>query len=569
MTVNNPIVKTQAAAKHKTMADLFCGAGGSSTGALQALKKKGYTTDLFAANHWDVAIATHQKNHPTSRHRCKDIDLIRPRDVVPSGHLDLFWASPTCTHHSNAAGGRPTEDQKRADGWDVLRWVEQLDIDNIGLENVPEWQNWGPCTPIEYDENDKPIKGTGQPIKAKKGLYFRKFIETLQITHNVEYRVLNCADYGSPTTRRRLFVLARKGDTPIVWPKQTHYNPKKKKPVGRGLKPWMSARDHVIDWSIKGTSIFNRKADGKKALSKNTIRRIYAGLWEYGLKDWILNNQGESRRAQSPDDPLGAVLGSNHKYLIEPIEVNTTEELATFLTGFTMSAGGPELKALPTDSPLRAVLGRDHQALVEPYLVRLSNNEDADDLDIPAKTLTTRNKNGLAEGKIEAFTFKMAHSGNPDHLYIDAIDDPISCITNKNSHGLIQGESFIIPQCSGTEHLSIDKPMSTVLGNGRGNGLATPVITPFLVQFNTTDRTLQPVDKPIGALGTKERYALCIPQFGIVVDILFRMLQPHELAAAQGFPKGYIFTGNKSEIVKQIGNAVPPPMAKALVGCLI
>lgn len=548
MTQNSRLKNTAIKAR---VVDLFCGAGGTSTGAKRALKKKGYAVELLAINHWDVAVATHTANHPEARHLCKAVDSVNPLDVIPGRHLDLFVASPTCIHHSRARGGKPTEDQKRADGWDVLRWVENLDIDNILLENVAEWQDWGP---VDH--------ATGKPIPEQKGLYFRRFIETLQVTHNVEYRVLNCADYGDPTTRKRLFVIARKGETPITWPKQTHYNPKKPKPAGR-LRPWKTAAEHVIDWSLKGTSIFTRKTDGKRELSPNTVRRIMSGLFEHGLRDWILNNQGTERRTRGTDEPVAAVLGSNHKYLVEPIEVGGMEELQAYLTQAFGERGGQRPRTRSENSPVWTVTAQNRTGVCQPFIVRFKNNETAESIDKPLKGQTTKNANGLAD--VKPFVFNMAHSVNPDHRYTQSSHEPLSVITAKASHGFVEGESYMIPQFSTLEHRSLKLPVNAVTASSRGIG----IVTPFLVQFNTKDRQLRPVTEPIGAVTTKDRFGLCIPQFGIVVDILFRMLQPHELAAAQGFPKNYKFTGNKSEIVKQIGNAVPGHTAEALVSVLI
>lgn len=192
-------------------ADLWCGGGGSSTGIANAIKKLGYKLDLTACNHWSVAVATHQKNHPTARHYNKEIDSINPLALFEDRKLDLLWASPECVHHSRARGGKPRDEQRRADAWDLQRWIEKLYVKTIIIENVREFVDWGPL-----GEDNK-------PLKSKKGVYFKQFIDFLKILYTVEYRVLNCADYGDPTTRERFFLIAKRGkNKKIFFPEPTH-----------------------------------------------------------------------------------------------------------------------------------------------------------------------------------------------------------------------------------------------------------------------------------------------------------------------------------------------------------
>ena len=133
-------------------ADLFCGAGGSATAVFQAAGQDGFRVEMTAVNHWETAVETHSQNHPGARHLCADLDSLNPRKAVPGGKLDLLWASPECTHHSRARGGRPMEDQSRATAWCVLRWAEALAIETILIENVCEFVEWGPLYPSDYAE---------------------------------------------------------------------------------------------------------------------------------------------------------------------------------------------------------------------------------------------------------------------------------------------------------------------------------------------------------------------------------------------------------------------------------
>lgn len=243
-------------------ADLFCGGGGTSTGMIAAFEKRGVDYELVGVNHWDKAIETNRLNH-RGRYRRDGVERVSPRELVPGGRLHILWASPECTNHSRAKGGRPKDEQSRATAWDVLKWPQELFIDRIYIENVEEFLEWGPC-----DE-------TGHPIAKKKGEIFRQYIRALKaFGYRVDYQVMNAADFGAPTCRRRLIIQAVRGrNQKIRWPEPTHA----KVPGLFGEKPWRAARE-IIDWNIRGTSIFERK----KPLAANTLRRIYSGIAKHG-----------------------------------------------------------------------------------------------------------------------------------------------------------------------------------------------------------------------------------------------------------------------------------------------
>ncbi len=192
--------------------DLFCGAGGTSAGLYDAADELGYIVNLLAINHWDVAIETHIRNHRAANHICESLDNVNPRDVVPDRFLDIMVASPECIHHSNARGGKPRDEQSRASAWHVLRWAEALRIEGILIENVPEFRDWRPLT-----KKGKPDK------RYAKGCTYRAFLNALaSLGYTLEDRVLNAADYGDATSRRRVFILARRGRKKITWPEITH-----------------------------------------------------------------------------------------------------------------------------------------------------------------------------------------------------------------------------------------------------------------------------------------------------------------------------------------------------------
>jgi DNA (cytosine-5)-methyltransferase 1 len=249
------------------LADLFCGAGGTSSGAVEAIAALGYRAELTAINHWDVAIATHSTNHPDARHLCTAVDDVNPRSLYREGELDLLWASPECTHHSTARAGRPINEQSRATAHCVTRWAEALRPPAILVENVPAFSTWGP------------IGTNNRPLKSRKGETFQAWLHLLRaLGYTVDYRVLCAADYGDPTTRERLFVQAVRGRRRIVWPDATHAANTEADLFGPSdRKPWVPVRD-VIDWSIPIHSINGRK----RPLAENTLQRIEEGLREYG-----------------------------------------------------------------------------------------------------------------------------------------------------------------------------------------------------------------------------------------------------------------------------------------------
>lgn len=388
--------------------DLFCGAGGTSTGMLQAGTSLGIDINLLAVNHWDKAIATHSLNHPNVRHLCESLDRIIPSDAVLSGRLGLLAASPECTHHSNAAGGRPRSDQSRATAWHVCRWAADLTVDNIFIENVAEFQNWGP------------LDGNGKPIKKRRGETFQAFVQALRsMNYRVEYRIQNAADFGDPTSRRRLILLARRGNRGIVWPDHSHGD--------LTSSPHVAASE-IIDWSIPASPISKRK----KPLAANTMRRIEEGLRRYGGREFIV----------------------------------------------AMEHGG---RTVPASDPLPTV---------------------------------TCAKGG-------AF-----------------------------------GVAYLLPQQSGGVLRPVTRPVPTISTSG-----AIGLIVEYY-----GNGSARPVSEPLPTITCRDRFAL-VQAMG--ADVYFRMLQPHELAAAMSFPSGYQFSGTKTDAVKQIGNAVPVRLARAHCAALL
>lgn len=601
------LARTRASRLPKTfsIADLFCGAGGTSKGACEAAEELGYAPNLTAINHWPVAIETHTRNHPGARHLCTGIDSVNPRDLYAPGELQLLWASPECTHHSVARGGRPIHEQSRATAWCVIRWADALLPPVILVENVPEFVTWGP------------LDAKGRPIERRKGEIFHSWVKNLQaLGYRVDWRVLCAADYGDPTTRRRLFVQCVRGRRKIVWPKPTHAPIAEDDLLGR-RKRWVAARE-IIDWELPSQSIYERK----RPLTQKTMDRIYAGLRKFGLKGAIIqtahgndDRTGNERRAYDPDAPLGTVAASNDFALAQPFIVGaggseyaakpqsvdapmntvTTENHRALVEPFIMSAGGPPCPPRPVSQPVGTVLTRDHRALVEPFLIPQHSGNPARSVEEPAPTVTTTSRGmGLAE----PYLICMEHKGS-----VRDIDRPVPTITTAKGGAMGVAEPFLVQlNHEGGERVrSVETPLPTVCGNRGEFGVCEPallpqggggelrpvsepvptvacagaigVVEPFLIEYYGNGMP-NSVEEPLPTVTCKERHALVRPQVVIdgqryLLDIRFRMLQPHELAQAQGFPKDYQFAGNKTEQVKQIGNAVPRHLARALVKAVL
>lgn len=343
--------------KSFNIADLFCGAGGTSAGAIEAVSHLGLRPRLTAINHWSVAIETHTANQPDHRHFCTGIDAINPRHLFGEGELDLLWASPECTHHSRARGGKPMLDQSRATAWCVTRWAEALRPPAILIENVPEFVEWGP------------LGTNGLPLKSKKGATFRAWVETLKsLGYKVDYRLLCAANYGDPTTRTRLFVQAVRGRRKIVWPHPTH----SREPDLMTTRRWKSAADSVIDWSLPITLIHQRK----RTLADRTMERIREGLARYSGKPFLvaMEHGGRTIPATAPVPTVtcakGGALGVAH---LLPQHSGGVLRPAALPAPTVATAGAIALvveyygngQARPVSEPLPTVTCKDRFALIE------------------------------------------------------------------------------------------------------------------------------------------------------------------------------------------------------------
>ena len=568
------------------VADLFCGAGGSSTGAARALADLGLEMELVCVNHWPVAIETHKANHPKARHYCQDISTVRPHLVVPEGYLDLLMASPTCTHHSAARGGKPTSDQQRSDPWHIVTWLTELRVARVLIENVPEFVSWGPVDPK-----------TGRPIKARRGEYFNAWTDTIRrLGFELEWRILNAADYGDATTRRRFFLQARSDRKPIAWPTPTHVRAQEGV-LPLGLKPWRPARE-IIDWSIRGRSIFARK----KPLAPKTLQRIYAGAVKLAWPEPFLVILRNHMAAQSLDVPLPTVAANGgHIGLAQPVMLANRNANAprdpneSPIPCPTTAHGGGIAIAQPVVIPARdicdaaAKIATDiHENVLgraaEPVIINGRKGNKGKGVDeAPIPTLDTKGGVWLAE------PFILSRQGGG---VARPMDEPTPAQVAKHSHVLIapyygsgsgetcQSAEQPLPTVTSKARFGMVMPITHSDGSNRARDVAEPVptittanrgelafITAAFGERDGQAPRVHDIAAPVPTIcATGGSVNLVEPGEGY--DILFRMLEPHELAAAMGFSSeesAYEFTGTKTQKVAQIGNAVPVNTATALV----
>lgn len=383
--------------KNITAADLFCGGGGTSQGLIRAAREMGINVNLLAVNHWPVAVETHALNHPGTRHLCADLGSVDPNKAMDGGRLDLLVGSPECTHHSIARGGRPCSDQSRASAWHIIHWAERLEPAEILVENVREFETWGPLT------------RRGRPNKRLKGKTFQAWIASLRsLGYTVDWRVLNAADYGDATSRRRLFVRAtRRGK--IGWPESTH--------AGR----WRGARE-IIDWGLRGESIFRRQ----RPLKNNTLRRIEVGLKKFGGERFIVLLRGtdkgqEGSWARSVEEPVPVIsAGGVHAGVCEPFVMNVAHSGAD--AARCRSVGDP-LPVIPAGhrGELAFVLPMEHSGRQPPRSV-----------ENPLPTITTARAGSF--GLCRPFLAKYYGMG----AGVKSVEEPLDTVTAKDRFGLVE-----------------------------------------------------------------------------------------------------------------------------------
>ncbi len=385
---------------HELVVDLFAGGGGASCGIEQGI---GRPVDI-AVNHDPMAVAMHEANHTRTTHFCESVFKVNPVAVTGNQPVGLLWASPDCTHHSKAKGGKPVSAKRRGLAWVVIKWARRTRPRVIMLENVEEFEDWGPLTP-KRTECGKVLRfPDGKPMLVpcpdRKGQEFQKFKDQLKrLGYQVEHRQLRACDYGAPTIRKRFFLIARRDGRPIVWPKPTHGAPDSL-PVSRGKQqPYRTAAE-CIDWSIPCPSIFTRK----KPLAENTMRRIASGIQRFVLDTadpfLIAIDHGSARSGcnWSIQEPITTVTTENRHALVVAF-------LAKHYTGVV----GSELR-----KPLGTVTTVDHHSLVAAFMAPYygsGSGETGRDLRQPAPTATTKDRLQLITVTIDGTTYVITDVG--------------------------------------------------------------------------------------------------------------------------------------------------------------
>ena len=534
--------------------DSFAGGGGASTGIEIAL---GRSPDI-AINHDATALAMHEVNHPSTRHLPHSIWKVDPLDVCAGRPVGLLWASPDCKHFSKAKGGKPVEKSIRDLAWVVVRWAKQVAPRVIILENVEEFQTWGP------------LADDGRPCPDRKGATFKKWVgELKRLGYKVEHRELRACDYGAPTIRKRLFLVARRDGEAIVWPAPTHGDPKSDAVKQGLLKPWRTAAE-IIDWSRPCPSIFDTSEEimakyGVRAvrpLQPATMARIAKGVKRYVLdaaKPFIvsLTHHG-GERTESIDDPMATVTGAHRgeKAIVTPF-VSAAQQ-------------GGSVRA--ADDPLHTVTAshKDQNQIIAPHLMTMRNaGKPFQSAEQPTHTVTAGGAHMhlvaafLAQHNIDGRTGQ-GNAGRP-------VDAPLSTVLHSGSHQSVVSAGLTVLKGSDRRDADIDAPAPTATAQG-GHLAETRA---FLQKYYGVDQDPQ-IGEPLHTVTSKDRFGVVTVDIEgepyVITDIGMRMLTPRELFRAQGFPESYVIDRkpdgspiSKTDQVSKCGNSVCPPMAAALV----
>lgn len=393
---------------HELIIDNFAGGGGTSTGLEQAFNR---SVDV-AINHDSKALAMHRINHPGTKHYCESVWDIDPIEVTKNQPVGLVWLSPDCKHFSKAKGGKPVEKKIRGLAWVALRWAAKARPRVIMLENVEEFKTWGD------------IGEDGKPCPKSKGRTFNSFVNALKHQgYNVDYRELRACDFGSPTIRKRFFLVARRDGLQIQWPEQSHGHPDSHQVQKGKLKPWRTAAE-CIDWSLDCPSIFTRK----RPLADATLQRIAKGIDRYVLKaekPFIANSiapvftecaNASNQRSMPADEPLRTICAQTkggHHALISAF-------LAKNYTGVV----GSDLK-----EPVHTVTATDHNSLVVSHLSKMKNNCVGQSLEEPIHAMTTVNQFAEVRAFLTAF-YGNEKDGN-------SVNEPLRTIPTRDRFGLV------------------------------------------------------------------------------------------------------------------------------------
>lgn len=543
--------------------DLFCGAGGTSTGVENARYADEQCAKVIACvNHDANAIASHAANHPDALHFTEDIRTLelsplvahveRMKKIYPDAYV-VLWASLECTNFSKAKGGQPRDADSRTLAEHLFRYIEAIDLDYIQIENVEEFMSWG-----DMDEK-------GHPISKDKGRCYEKWKRNVKkYGYDFDWRILNAADYGAYTTRKRFFGIFAKRGLPIVFPEPTHCKDGKSDMFGK-LEKWKPVKE-VLDFSDEGESIFCRK----KPLAEKTLERIYAGLIKFvagGKEAFIVKYNSMSRtgkyQAPSVDEPCPVVATQGRLALAKVNFVHSSFVSAYYGNGHNHSV----------EQPAPTVTTKDRLALVNTsFLCSYNFKDTGKNINLPCPTLLTKDRLALVNS---VFIDNQYGTGKPT-----SIELPVGTVTTVPKFNMVSCKPWIMNTAFSNVGSSIEQPSQTITANRKwhylmnpqfasaGGSVNNPCFTliarmdkmpPYLVEVEGgIGIQVTSVDSPMTAK-IKEFMAL----YGII-DIKMRMLRIAELKKIMGFPEDYVLIGPQSDQKKFIGNAVEVNMARVL-----
>ena len=538
--------------------DLFCGAGGTSTGVEHAkLFNKKCAKVVACVNHDANAIASHQANHPDTLHFTEDIrtlelsplvaHLKKVRKKYPDAYV-VLWASLECTNFSKAKGGQPRDADSRTLAEHLFRYIEALQVDYIQIENVEEFMSWG-----DMDEH-------GHPISKDKGRCYLKWIKTVQqYGYDYDYRILNAADFGAYTSRKRFFGQFAKCGLPIVFPVQSYAKNGDEGGMFHQYKKWKPVRE-VLDLQDEGSSIFMKK----KPLCEKTLERIFAGLVKFvagGKKkyeDFILKynsmNKSGHYRPVPTDEPCPVVATQNR---LGYVKLN-------FLS--KQFSGDPASKNQSVEKPAGTITCVDHHAFVTAYFGNGFNSS----IDSPSPTVTTKERHALVSvdlnepmpdvplDKVTIQTNQFLaneYSGGGQVGSIETVNPAVLCNPKQK---LVSADQYLMnPYSFKSDGGSIENPCFTLIDR-------MDKMPPYLISTEKGEMAIAiyEEDSPM-TRKIKEFMAA----YGIV-DIKMRMLNIQELKRIMGFPEDYVLIGTQAEQKKFIGNAVEVNMSRVLCEAL-
>lgn len=514
--------------------DLFCGAGGTSTGVEQArLHGEKCARVIACVNHDPHAIESHAANHPDTLHFTEDIRTLDISPLADKAQKELadnpgaklvLWASLECTNFSRAKGGQPRDPDSRTLAEHLFRYIERLNPDYIYIENVREFMSWGD------------LDADGMPVSYDKGRCYMQWVaDVCGYGYDYDHRMLNSANFGAITARERLFIIFSRKGLPMAWPVATHSKNGSSDLFGT-LKKWRACRP-ALNLEDEGTSIFDRK----KPLAERTLRRILKGLEKHvanGKTDYILkyNSMGKSGAYQTPstDEPCPTVATQNRLGIVK----------VHFLS--KQFGGSPDGKSLSIEQPAGTIMPKDHHAFITAYY---GTGFQTSDLKQPAPTLTAKDRLSL----VQVF-FDMKYRKG----YSKSVDEPAGVVTAVPKHNLILAvrDRFLLNPQFDSAGSSIEVPCFTLIArmDKRPPYLVTAEHGGAIAIYEDDDEVTKQIKVFMSYHG--------------ITDIKMRMLRVPELLKIQGFPDDYVLHGTQAEQKKYIGNAVEVTTSRVLCEAL-